>query len=806
MASDLLLELQEPEESRPVKRARLEPPVEVTMDAQGDIIDDDEGWDDIYGITKDETPAEEPIVGNNMAGSISENCVSDVKLIPSMVTSEVFEKPSIGSPNISMKGAYLPIEGSRGTGGSKVEDSGIQIELQDGSRTAVPDAKKSPSEVEIPAKSPKDVSGHSQDATLEHSVHVSERQKTTEGEEILSTSSDALKVQDENESGSAQAVEKSETTAMLEKPLSSGLLDILQAHHGSSRIQIKATEDAEFMAAAAAQKEDKNAEWQFDSSDAETSSDSSSDSTSDSSSDSDGDSEGGYEMLDAATAAKILMSGEGDDDEDGGIKKKGGNEGPKTANERKEAPPPKPDVVITEDMKITKLGIIERMVEDIVLIKGITPGEYQVLESGSVLCNEKREVIGVVAETLGRVQEPMYSVTFGNAQEIQDAGLECGMSIYYVDAHSTFVFTQPLKNLRGTDASNIHDEEVGEDDIEFSDDEAEAEYKRQKKMAKKSGRSGITGANAVIRDGEFKSFGAPGHDSGLTYVSNDHGDAPRQSYGGGLSYDDDEPAEEFYSPLKRPDNLSEMMASGGPPRPQQGQFERGRGRGRGDRGRGRGDRGRGRGSFHPHERNHRGGHGGGQGGQANGSSHKGPAQSFPDRHNTERTNGNRQNFQQSRPNPQKPSSPPHPQPHASWREHPPAHDTNQHLPPIPQQAQSYQFNGYTFQYGNNPLPQQPKSQQQLQGYNHQSNQQHHPPSGSTVNPSFYQNQQLALQQQDQNWLLYQQQQQVQFPLQQPPQAYQTWTGGQPPAYASGTAPTQQQQQNLADILRRIGGG
>ena len=38
-------------------------------------------------------------------------------------------------------------------------------------------------------------------------------------------------------------------------------------------------------------------------------------------------------------------------------------------------------------------------------------------------------------------------------------------------------------------------------------------------------------------------------------------DIPSQSYGG-LSYDDDDVDNDFYQPLKRPDNLSQLMASG----------------------------------------------------------------------------------------------------------------------------------------------------------------------------------------------------------------------------------------------------
>ena len=45
-------------------------------------------------------------------------------------------------------------------------------------------------------------------------------------------------------------------------------------------------------------------------------------------------------------------------------------------------------------------------------------------------------------------------------------------------SRSNFVFLSHLKRLKGSDASNAHDEEPGEDELEFSDDEAEREHKR----------------------------------------------------------------------------------------------------------------------------------------------------------------------------------------------------------------------------------------------------------------------------------------------------------------------------------------
>lgn len=49
--------------------------------------------------------------------------------------------------------------------------------------------------------------------------------------------------------------------------------------------------------------------------------------------------------------------------------------------------------------------------------------------------------------------------------------------VFHVPARSTYVFVTELSRLRGSDASNVHDEEPAEYEVEFSDDEAEAAHK-----------------------------------------------------------------------------------------------------------------------------------------------------------------------------------------------------------------------------------------------------------------------------------------------------------------------------------------
>jgi H/ACA ribonucleoprotein complex non-core subunit NAF1 len=334
-------------------------------------------------------------------------------------------------------------------------------------------------------------------------------------------------------------------------------------------------------------------EWEIDSSPIESSSDDSS--SDDSSSDESDEGDNSYKLLSPEEQARILMAGDGGSDDEG-EKPKGSGGQLRTKNEVPEEVIPKPDVIITSDMKITELGSVETIVDNILLIKAKTSGEYKVLETGSVLCLEDRSVIGVVAETLGRVQQPLYSVLFTNAGEITGAGLALGTEVFYSEQHSTYVFTQNLKAYKGSDASNLHDEEVGDEEMEFSDDEKEAEHKRrvkQKRLEKRGGKVQQNGGS-----------GRGGHP--LQQQQHNPYDASN-----GISYDDaddDGP----YKPLSRPAGYADSV--GRSEAPQEGGYsgERPkfnqnrdpfRGRGRGDRGRGRGDRGRGRGGY----QNQRGG-------------------------------------------------------------------------------------------------------------------------------------------------------------------------------------------------------
>ena len=323
-------------------------------------------------------------------------------------------------------------------------------------------------------------------------------------------------------------------------------------------------------------------EWETDSSPYSSSTDTSTDS-SDSSDEDDSDDADDYTLLDPYEQARILMAEDGgagdvsDDDENPSSTRARptGGAGLRSTNEKPEEVLPKPNITITESMHVEELGNVEAIVENTLLIRAKVSGEYQVLESGSLLCLPDRTIIGVVAEPLGRVEEPLYTVRFASAADIQESGVsERGTKVCYVREHSSFVFTQPLKAVKGSDASNFHDEEVGDDEMEFSDDEKEAEYKRNMKLRRKGidpdsvpsgGRGRGRGRDRGSRGGRGGSVRG-GYNSGyMNSIPETNGSAYDNGAGTGageveMNYDDVEEGETDYTPLKRPG----VMTAGGP--------------------------------------------------------------------------------------------------------------------------------------------------------------------------------------------------------------------------------------------------
>ena len=71
----------------------------------------------------------------------------------------------------------------------------------------------------------------------------------------------------------------------------------------------------------------------------------------------------------------------------------------------------------------------------------------------------------------------MYQVKFNSSFPLDASEARVSRPVFHVPARSKYVFVAELSRLRGSDASNVHDEEPAEYEVEFSDDEAEAAHK-----------------------------------------------------------------------------------------------------------------------------------------------------------------------------------------------------------------------------------------------------------------------------------------------------------------------------------------
>ena len=84
-------------------------------------------------------------------------------------------------------------------------------------------------------------------------------------------------------------------------------------------------------------------------------------------------------------------------------------------------------------------------------------------------------------ETFGPTSQPLYQVKFDSTFPLDFERVKIGREVFHVPMKSRFVFVSQIKAFKGSDASNVHDKEPADDELEFSDDEAEAAYRSRLK-------------------------------------------------------------------------------------------------------------------------------------------------------------------------------------------------------------------------------------------------------------------------------------------------------------------------------------
>ena len=484
-----------------------------------------------------------------------------------------------------------------------------------------PDSIQDSRATTVDTSTPKHAENILEDTSQSIAIDQTETHAQTQDIPLETTSNGTPGVQDQNQDESTEKAGDAPTEAPPSPPSLTSGLEALLGGLDPVPVQPDApTQNEENSASAEANGAQEHPEWEEDSSPLESSSE---ESSSDSDDDSDDDKD--YPILGPEETARLLMEMEGGSDDEGeGRARNGGGSQVRTKNELPEEVIPVPDIKLGPDAKIVELGNVEHIVENTIVVCANTTGEYQVLDSGSAIFTEDRTVIAAVADLLGSVRQPRYTARFTNAEQIAEYGLQLGSKLFYSPDHATYIFTQALQGEKGTDASNWHDEEAGDEEMEFSDDEKEAEYKRQQKAKKRAARGGKDGGRGGAKPSE-PSYSQPPV---------------------ALKYDDDDD-DGPYKPLARPASFGQ----GPPPHSVETGYNYSSNRGgHNNRGRGRGSRGRG------NRGGQRGAGGGGGGGRGGGFS-------LPPRPQGQSQNQHRQPQHQQQPQYQQHQPQPHqPQP------------------------------------------------------------------------------------------------------------------------------------------------
>ena len=301
--------------------------------------------------------------------------------------------------------------------------------------------------------------------------------------------------------------------------------------------------------------EDLQAEWESDSSPYTSSSP-------DSSSEDDSDDEtSGQATLNLDETVSLLIQGlNGEDNDEQGPA--GPSDPVRSKNELPEDILPIPEVNIDLHTPVRMLGTVKFIFENsvkngtvtqrfvVVVVQGTLPAASDVLSRGTVVCTENRDIIGALADTIGSKQSPVYTLKFHDRDRINALGIRVHHQVFYPPQFATTMLTEELEMNKGIDASDLHDEELAPEDMEFSDDEKEAEHKRKVKDRR-------NGAKVGRGNRGDRSHGGRGVRGGR--VGRVRGNQGRAFSGhpGALDYEDDDGP---YTPLARPASYGQGSA------------------------------------------------------------------------------------------------------------------------------------------------------------------------------------------------------------------------------------------------------
>ena len=155
--------------------------------------------------------------------------------------------------------------------------------------------------------------------------------------------------------------------------------------------------------------------------------------------------------------------------------------------ERKDYPIP---YSITDNDKFEECGKIKNIVENKILMESINNNLSKILNLDNIIFLSNKQHIGFIDDVIGQIDNPVYVIKI-YPKLIEEKILEkikIDDKLYYCSNKINVINAIELKNKnKGCDASNAFDEEVSENEKDYSDDEEEvnAKIKRKNKKNKK---------------------------------------------------------------------------------------------------------------------------------------------------------------------------------------------------------------------------------------------------------------------------------------------------------------------------------
>ncbi|GKC91364.1 H/ACA ribonucleoprotein complex non-core subunit NAF1 [Tanacetum coccineum] len=142
---------------------------------------------------------------------------------------------------------------------------------------------------------------------------------------------------------------------------------------------------------------------------------------------------------------------------------------------------PSVTVTIQPHHQTLPVGVVLSIMGAQVIVEGVD--NHNPLSDDSILWITECRSPRVVGEIFRPLKNPYYIVRFNSESEVT-AGIEQGSLISFVPEFANYVLNNNNLYKKGYDTSGENDEELSKE-LEFSDDEKKAEYKKMIKKVKK---------------------------------------------------------------------------------------------------------------------------------------------------------------------------------------------------------------------------------------------------------------------------------------------------------------------------------